>query len=81
MNDKFSPDALRDSIQAILSRTIDDQLKRLTASAPILAASPAVSSVRYSLIPLVGHSSSSILQKLSSSERTKGVLKRYTTEA
>lgn len=35
---------------------------------------------RYPLIPLVGRSSSSILQKLSSSERTKGVLKRYTTE-
>lgn len=37
-------------------------------------------SVRYPLIPLVGHSSSSILQKLSSSERTKDILKRYTTE-
>jgi GT2 family glycosyltransferase/radical SAM superfamily enzyme YgiQ (UPF0313 family) len=35
---------------------------------------------RYPLIPLVGHSSSSILQKLSSSQRTKGVLKRYTAE-
>jgi len=35
---------------------------------------------RYPLIPLVGRSSSSILQKLSSSQRTKGVLKRYTAE-
>ncbi|MBC7962179.1 MAG: glycosyltransferase [Steroidobacteraceae bacterium] len=37
-------------------------------------------SSRYPLIPLVGHSSSSILQKLSSSQRLKGVLNRYTTE-
>lgn len=39
-----------------------------------------VKTVRYPLIPLVGYSSSSILQKLSSSQRTKGVLKRYTAE-
>lgn len=35
---------------------------------------------RYPLIPLVAHSSSSLLQKLSSSQRVKGVLMRYTTE-
>ena len=105
MNDKFSPEALRDSIRAILSRTIEGPLKRLTTSskpkpvdseilegltgiyqsteqivATIPGTSPAVSSIRYPLIPLVGNSSSSILQKLSSSERTKNVLKRYTTE-
>jgi hypothetical protein len=36
--------------------------------------------VRYPLIPLVGHSSSSLLQKLSSSQRLRGVLHRYTIE-
>lgn len=35
---------------------------------------------RYQLIPLVGRSSSSILQKLSSSQRTKSVLNRYTVD-
>jgi len=35
---------------------------------------------RYPLISLVGHSSSSILQKLSTSQRTKSVLKRYTVD-
>ncbi|MDD2733785.1 MAG: glycosyltransferase [Desulfuromonadaceae bacterium] len=34
----------------------------------------------YPLIPLVGKSASSILQKLSSSQKTKSVLHRYTTE-
>ena len=41
---------------------------------------PVANSVRYPLIPLVGQSASSILQRLSSSQRLKGVLKRYTTE-
>lgn len=35
---------------------------------------------RYQLIPLVSHSSSSILQKMSSSQRVKSLLKRYTVD-
>jgi GT2 family glycosyltransferase/glycosyltransferase involved in cell wall biosynthesis len=49
------------------------------APAPISAATVATSP-HYPLIPLVGKSASSILQKLSSSQKTKGVLKRYTVE-
>jgi GT2 family glycosyltransferase/glycosyltransferase involved in cell wall biosynthesis len=47
---------------------------------PAHVATPIKDSVNYPLIPLVSHSASSVIQKLSSSQRLKGILRRYTIE-
>jgi len=76
------PDASVSNGSAIIEGVtgIYEYTEPIQESPSVHAVFPDVNTANYPLIPLVGQSASSILQRLSSSQRLKGVLKRYTTE-